>query len=57
MGIKIVFFIIIIIIIIIIFLSPCTCFFHMRSGHFSNVYGKLYLDLVDYIRYCLRSNF
>ena len=32
-------------------------FFHMRSGHFSNKLGKLYLDLVDYIRYCLPSNF
>ena len=20
------------------FISPCACFFHMRSGHFSNIY-------------------
>ena len=32
-------------------------FFHMRSGHFSNIYGKLYLDLVDHIRFCLQSKF
>ena len=32
-------------------------FFHMRCGHFSNIYRKLYLDLVDHIRYCLRSTF
>ena len=27
-------------------------FYHMRSGRFSNILGKLYLDLVDHIRYC-----
>ena len=32
-------------------------FFHMRSGHFSNILGKLYLDLVNHIRFCLRSKF
>ena len=32
-------------------------FFHMRSGHFSNISGKLYLDLVDHIGYCLQSEF
>ena len=36
------------------FISPCACFFHMRSGHFSNICGKLYLDLEDHIRYFLR---
>ena len=25
-------------------------FFHMRSGHFSNMLEKLFLDLVDHIR-------
>ena len=49
MGIKIFFF----------FLSflykSVRMFYHMRSGYFSNVKRKLYLDLEDHIRYYLRS--
>ena len=50
MGFKIVFF-------FVFFYKSERRFFHMRSGHFSNIYGKLYLDLVDHIRYCLPSKF
>ena len=39
------------------FIKPRAGFFHMRSGHFSNIKGKLYLDLVDHIRFCLQSKF
>ena len=49
MGIKIVFFF--------FFYKSTRRFFHMRSGHFSNIYGKLYLDLVDHIGCCLQSKF
>ena len=51
MGIKIVFFFLL----FFFFYKPTCRFFHMRSGHFSNMSGKLYLDLVDHIRCCLRS--
>ena len=41
-----------------IFFYKSVCmFFHMRSGHVSNIKGKLYLHLVDHIRYCLLSKF
>ena len=39
------------------FYKSVRMFFHMRSGHFSNMQGKLYLDLVNHICYCLRSKF
>ena len=41
----------------IIYKSLRMFFFHMRSGHFSNKEGKVYLDLEDHVRYCLRSKF
>ena len=50
MGIKIVFFFV-----FVFFYKSVRMFFHMRSGHFSNIYGKLYLDLADHIRFCLPS--
>ena len=54
MGIKILFFFFFF---FFFFYKSVRMFYHMRSGHFSNIEGKLYLDLVNHIRYCLRSKF